>query len=250
MTVAGGLEGADLADLVGLREILALADPEGTLAAIGMKRIEIGTEALSLLPEVVSEPPAVRMSCSPMDATPTRRADGNPKAEAERMLAGRFEVRHAVLGEGRTQLHADEGVLAEVESAVAWADCVVTVGSGTVTDICKEARACASPLIVVQTAASVNAFSDNVSVLLKSGTKRTVPSCWPDALLVDLSTLADASPAKNLSDFGDIISMWDAPADWYLDSGVGMPMAIQRDAGELPLRLWDLPRPKDPEGSG
>jgi hypothetical protein len=30
MTVAGGLEGADPADLVGLREILALADPEGS----------------------------------------------------------------------------------------------------------------------------------------------------------------------------------------------------------------------------
>jgi hypothetical protein len=56
---------------------------------------------------------------------------------------------------------------------------------------------------------------------------------------VDRSTLADASPAKNLSGtVTDIISMWDAPADWYLDSGVGMPMAIQRGAGELPPRLW------------
>jgi hypothetical protein len=67
---------------------------------------------------------------------------------------------------------------------------------------------------------------------------------------VDRSTLADASPANNLSGtVTDIISMWDAPADWYLDSGVGMPMAIQRGAGELPPRLWELPRPKDPEGS-
>jgi glycerol-1-phosphate dehydrogenase [NAD(P)+] len=74
----------------------------------------------------------------------------------------------------------------------------------------------------VQTAASVNAFSDDVSVLLKSGTKRSVPSRWPDALLVDLRTLADAPPAMNLAGFGDIISMWTAPADWYLASAVGM----------------------------
>ena len=41
--------------------------------------------------------------------------------------------------------------------------------------------------MVVQTAASVNAFSDDMAVLLKAGAKRTVPSRWPDALLVDLS---------------------------------------------------------------
>jgi glycerol-1-phosphate dehydrogenase [NAD(P)+] len=185
-----------------------------------MRRIEIGPEALALLPEVVSElvpegreAPRVVLAT---DATPMRRKGGDPKAEAERLLAGRFEVRRTVLGEGRAQLHADEEALAEAEAAVRDADCVVVVGSGTITDVCKEAtaRAGAPPLIVVQTAASVNAFSDDVSVLLKSGTKRTVPSRWPDALLVDLVTLADAPPAMNLAGFGDIISMWTAPARW------------------------------------
>jgi len=45
MTVAGRLEGADPADLDGLREALGLADPEGRLTPIGMRRIEIGAEA-------------------------------------------------------------------------------------------------------------------------------------------------------------------------------------------------------------
>jgi glycerol-1-phosphate dehydrogenase [NAD(P)+] len=228
MTLADRLEGADPTDLGGLREALELADPEGRLAPIGMERIEISPDALSLLPEVVAEfargdreAPSVVLA---MDATPMRRNDGDPKAEAEHLLAGRFEVRRAVLGEGRDQLHADEEALAEAKSAVRGADCVVAVGSGTVTDVCKEAtaRTGAPPLVVVQTAASVNAFSDDVSVLLRSGTKRTVPSRWPDALLVDLATLADAPPAMNLAGFGDIISMWTAPADWYLASAVGM----------------------------
>ena len=226
--MTGKLEGADPTDLAGLREALALADPEGSLAPIGMGRIEIGADVLSLLPDVVSdlapegrEAPRVVLAT---DATPMRRKGGDPKAEAERLLAGRFEVRRTVLGEGRAQLHADEEALAEAEAAVRDADCVVVVGSGTITDVCKEAtaRAGAPPLIVVQTAASVNAFSDDVSVLLKSGTKRTVPSRWPDALLVDLVTLADAPPAMNLAGFGDIISMWTAPADWYLASAIGM----------------------------
>jgi glycerol-1-phosphate dehydrogenase [NAD(P)+] len=197
-----------------------------------MRRIEIGPDALGRLPEVVSElarggrggreaPRVVLVT----DATPMRRGEGDPKAEAERLLAGRFEVRRAGLGEGQeTQLHADERALAEARAAVAGADCVVAVGSGTVTDVCKAATAWvgAPPLVVVQTAASVNAFSDDVSVLLKSGTKRTVPSRWPEALLVDLATLADAPPAMNLAGFGDLISMWTAPADWYLASAVGM----------------------------
>ncbi|HLL98517.1 MAG TPA: iron-containing alcohol dehydrogenase, partial [Rubrobacteraceae bacterium] len=224
MTVAGRLEGADPTDLAGLREALALADPEGKLAPIGMSSIEIGGDALSLLPEVVSKFARGPRVVLAMDATPMRRAGGDLKDEAERLLAQHFEVRRAVVGEGRAQLHADEEALAEAEAAVAGADCVVAVGSGTVTDVCKEAtaRADAPPLVVVQTAASVNAFSDDVSVLLKSGTKRTVPSRWPDALLVDLATLDDAPPAMNLAGFGDIISMWTAPADWYLASAVGM----------------------------
>ena len=93
-------------------------------------------------------------------------------------------------------MHADEEALAEAEAAVAGADCAVVVGSGTITDVCKEAtrRTGGSPLVVVQTAASVNAFSDDMAVLLKSGTKRTVPSRWPDALLVDLKALAGRLP--------------------------------------------------------
>src|ERR687889_201294 len=126
MTVASGLEGADPTDLAGLREALALADPEG-------QRVVLVT-----------------------DATPMRRNDGDPKDEAERLLAQQFEVRRVVLGEGRgAHLHADEEVLAEARTAVSGADCVVVIGSGTVTDVCKEATARTdAPLVVVQTAAS------------------------------------------------------------------------------------------------
>ena len=224
-----------------------------------MSRIEIAAAALGRLPEVVSEftragHEAQRIVLV-MDATPMRRNDGDPKDEAERLLAQQFEVRRVVLGEGReAQLHADEEVLAEARTAVSDADCVVVVGSGTVTDVCKEATVDGPPLVVVQSAASVNAFSDDVSVLLKSGTKRTVPSRWPDALIVDLRTLADAPPAMNLAGFGDIISMWSAPADWYLASAVGMdesyhpaPVAMLYKQGRDLLDNAAALRRRDPE---
>ena len=241
MTTAEDLARADPTDLDGLRAALRSADPEGRLAPVAMDRIEIGPEALYLLPDVVSGLKGGGRVALVADATPMRRAGGDLKEEAESLLGGRFEVRRAVIGEGRTDLHADEEALAETEAAVAGADCVVVVGSGTITDLCKEAtrRTGAPPLVVVQTAASVNAFSDDMAVLLKSGTKRTVPSRWPDALLVDLTVLADAPPEMNLAGFGDLMAMWTAPADWFLARAVGMddsyhpaPVGMLRERGQ------------------
>lgn len=219
---------ADPTDLGGLREELHNADPEGRLAPLGMQRIEIGPEALYLLPEAVSEllqgdyeSPRVVLV---MDATPMRRDGKDLKAEAESLLAGRFEVKRAVIGAGHDELHADEEALNEAEAVVADADCVAVVGSGTITDICKVAthRTGGAPLVVVQTAASVDGYSDDVSVVLKSGVKRTIPSCWPDTLLVDLPTVAQAPTAMTTAGFGDAISLYTAPADCYLASIMGL----------------------------
>lgn len=219
---------ADPTDLNGLRETLSAADPEGRLEPLGMRRIEVGPEALYLLPEAVSEllrghsesPRIVLVT----DATPMQRDGKDLKAEAERLLAGRFEVEWVVIGGHHDELHADEEALDEAVAAVTDADCVVVVGSGTITDICKVAtqRVGGTPLVVAQTAASVDGYSDDVSVVLKSGVKRTIPSRWPDVLLVDLPTVAQAPAAMTAAGFGDAVSLYTAPADWYLASLVGL----------------------------
>ncbi len=253
------LGGADPTDLPALRGALAAADPDAGLAPIGMERVEIGAEALYRLPQTVADlvgdrgAPRVVMV---VDATPMSRGRTDLKSEAGRLLADVFETRRAVIGAGRTELHGDERALAETENAVQGADCAVVVGSGTITDLAKEAtrRAGGVPLVVVQTAASVNAFSDDMAVLLQNGAKRTVPSRWPDALLVDLSTLADAPPEMNLAGFGDLISGWTAPADWYLATAIGMddsyhpaPVAMLREGGRALLDAAPRLRDRDPE---
>lgn len=225
MTITEELTRADPTDLEALREALADSDPDGKLSPIGMSRIEIGPHALEHLPKVVSELARGRRVMLVADATTMSRNGGDPKGLAAQLLEERFELGRAVIGPRREgELHADEEALSEMEEAVDGADCVVVVGSGTITDLCKDAthRKGSPPLVVVQTAASVNAFSDDMSVLLQEGAKRTVSSRWPDALLIDLPTLADAPPAMNLAGFGDLLAMWTAPADWYLASAVGM----------------------------
>lgn len=218
---------ADPTDLVGLRESLARSDPEGRLSPLGMKRTEIGTNVLDLLPECVAElvvdgnPRILLVS----DATRITRSGEDLKERVEEILSERYErVERVVIGAGHARLHADEEALSEAEAAVAGVDCVVVVGSGTITDICKVAvhRTGRGSLVVVQTAASVDGFSDDVSVVLKSGVKRTIPSRWPDILLADLPTIAEAPFAMTASGYGDAISMYTAPADWRLASLVGL----------------------------
>jgi glycerol-1-phosphate dehydrogenase [NAD(P)+] len=213
----------DPTDLGDLRRRLA-DDPTGRRRPIGLGTIRIGPDALAHLADEVAavrrDGPVVLV----VDETPMRRADRDLKADVAAILATRFPTRTAVMRGASGELHADADALAQADAGIDGAGCVVSVGSGTVTDIAKDAsmRAGAIPFVVVQTAVSVNAFSDDMAVLLRDGVKRTVPSRWPDALIVDLGVIADAPPAMNRAGFGELCAMFTAPADWYLASAVGL----------------------------
>jgi glycerol-1-phosphate dehydrogenase [NAD(P)+] len=117
-------------------------------------------------------------------------------------------------------VHADELTVAAARASAADAGCVVTVGSGTITDIGKAAAPGGTPLVAVQTATSVNGYADPFSVLLRHGVKRTTPSRWPDALVVDPAVLQDAPAELNRAGAGDLMAMFTATADWYLASAM------------------------------
>jgi len=228
----------DPADLEQVRALLRAADPENRLAPIGLRRIFVGPDALSVLPAMVAEIARGPRVVLVMDRTPMRRGDRDLKPYVARLLRERFALDVAVIGADQPEIHGDERDLAEVKAAVNGAGCVVALGSGTITDLCKEGTRQAGnlPLIVVQTAASVNAFSDDMAVLVRSGTKRTTASRWVDALLIDLQILADAPLPMTLAGFGDLMAVWTAPADWYLASLLGMdssyhpaPVAMLRE---------------------
>lgn len=213
----------DPTDLDGLRRRLA-DDPTGRRHPIGLGAVRIALDALDHL---VTDVATVRRDgpvVVVMDATPMRRAGRDLKIEVHARLSSTFPTTTVTLTAADGELHADAAALATTDAAIAGAGCVVSVGSGTVTDVAKDAsmRAGGIPFVVVQTAVSVNAFSDDMAVLLRDGVKRTVPSRWPDVLLVDLQVIAEAPPAMNRAGFGELCSMFTAPADWYLASAVGV----------------------------
>lgn len=226
------IDRAPAADLETIRTRMAPGD--GVAAGrrpIGLRSIDIGPDALAALAATVADAMThggisadgdiVVMT----DRTPMRRGAGDPKADAVAALAGTFgaaRVRHVVIGADRAELHADPSALAEADDALVGAAVAVSIGSGTVTDIVKDATFRAGcPFVAVQTAVSVNAFSDDMAVLLRDGVKRTVPSHWPDALLVDLQVIADAPAVMNRAGFGELTAMFTAPADWYLATAIG-----------------------------
>ncbi|MGK2849456.1 MAG: iron-containing alcohol dehydrogenase [Candidatus Limnocylindrales bacterium] len=255
--LAGGPSLPDPTDIDALRVRLAAdgeADPRRR--PIGLDRVQIGPDALDHLVAVVRDLRAAGPVVVIVDTTAMRRSGEDLKARVVADLSAHFDTRVAVIEADGAELHADGAALAQADRAIAGAGCVVAVGSGTITDIAKDAsmRAGDIPFVVVQTAVSVNAFSDDMAVLLRDGVKRTVPSRWPDALIVDLAVIADAPAAMNRAGFGELCSMFTAPADWYLATAIGMDdgydrgvVDLFRDGAEALLAGADRVRVSDPE---
>jgi glycerol-1-phosphate dehydrogenase [NAD(P)+] len=219
-------EGADA------RTTSSLAEAESRLSRdgqrdrrrpIGLRQVVQGEDVLGALPELVAALAAPGPVLVLGDAMPMRRGGVDLKPHVASLLAG-HDARLVTLGEPGEELHADMAAIDAARAALAGAGCVVAVGSGTLCDIGKKATEGQppTPYIVVQTACSVNAFSDDMAVLLLHGAKRTLPSRWPDALVIDLGVIADAPLTLNQAGVGELTSMFTGPSDWRLADLAGL----------------------------
>ena len=107
---------------------------------------------------------------------------------------------------------------------------VLSVGSGTVTDITKHAcylyqqeqGTSSLPFVVYQTANSVSAYTSNMAPTFIDGVKRTLPSRYPDLLICDLETLRDAPRSMTVAGVGDLLAAFSSYADWWLAYRLGL----------------------------
>jgi glycerol-1-phosphate dehydrogenase [NAD(P)+] len=230
-----------IGDLAAVEDHLASADPDGALVPCGIRRVLLGRDVLpqvaDALGALLAEHPGRPVVTLLVDATPIRRRGEDVKHQVAQVLGDRFDVRMEVLVDDHPALHADERAVDTAIAAASGTDAVVTVGGGTMTDIGKLAALAAGdvPLACVQTAASVDGYTDNVSVVLRSGVKRTVPSRWPDVVVADVATISEAPAEMNRAGFGEITSMFTAPADWKLAQLCGMDDSFS----EPPVQLLE-----------
>ena len=223
---------SDLSQLDRVRRVLAENDPNQQFTDLGMAEVHISDDVLSLLCSVIDRHVSaagqvagpetqVRMIVDPVMIL---RDGADLKARVEALLTARYAVRRITLDDGHPILHANEPILDAAAEAARGADVVVSVGGGTITDIAKIAveRNGIPVHIVVQTAASVDGYTDNFAVVLQNGVKTTLLSRWPEAVLTDTKVVADAPHYLNASGFGELLSMYSAPGDWFLAARMGM----------------------------
>lgn len=142
----------------------------------------------------------------------------------------------------------DEPTVAAARDAARGATLLLAVGSGTVTDLAKQVGAELDvPVVVVQTAASVNGYADSLSVLVRNGAKRTVPSTWPSALIIDHEVLRAAPDRLTRAGVGDAVAAWCAPADWYLACALGLDRTFHGEVLEPVLDAAQGLLTADPE---
>lgn len=239
-----------------LEEVRRLLGDSPGLKPIGLREVVRGRDALRTLDAVLE-----RCGAS-SDATVTILSDTTPKrygqvdvldVALETLLEWSVEVVRVAPEQGNAIVIADEQTVAATMSRVrATAPrALVTVGSGTISDIGKVvADELLIPHVIVQTAASVNGFADDQSVLLKHGVKRTTQSQWPSALIIDTWVVAEAPSAMTRSGLGDELSMFTAGADWYLGNAIGYDTSfssaitslMRREVDDLLSRAGDVGR--------
>ena len=234
-----GLTIADLSHLDRIDAAMKRNDPRGQFADLGMKEVIIAEDVLAVLPDVVArhiaaagrpERADIRVVVDPVTIL---RAGRDLKADVIALLSRSHNVSRVEMDDGADVLHADEPILALAAERVRGADCIVSIGGGTITDVAKVAsvRSGVPVHVVIQTAASVDGFTDNFSVVLQNGVKKTSLSRWPDAVLGDVRTIAEAPRHMTAAGMGEMMSMFCAPGDWYLAAQLGV------DASFTPVLL-------------
>ena len=223
-------------DVDAVRAFIAERDPHGALPPCHIRSVNIGDDVLGGVADHARALAPDGTRCVLLvDPVRISRDGCDIKDVVESALRRHFHVERVVLDDGTPTLHASDEMLDAATAAVRGAAVVVALGGGTVTDIGKWAcsRDGLIPLVVVQTAASVDGFTDDVSVVLRSGVKRTLPSRWPDVIVSDVTTIAQAPAAMNRAGYGEMVSMFVAPLDWFLSGRLGLDPTFHDGAVQL-----------------
>ena len=167
-----------------------------------------------------------------MDRTPMQREGADLKSLIlERLKSAGWQADVIWLEADHTgQVHTDFSQINYVKARLQSNAGVLSVGSGTVTDIAKHACHVYEqenaidplPFVVYQTANSVSAYTSNMAPTFVDGVKRTLPSRYPDVLVCDLETLRDAPQAMTVAGVGDLLASFGSYADWWLAYRLGM----------------------------
>ncbi|QOX62818.1 sn-glycerol-1-phosphate dehydrogenase [Anoxybacterium hadale] len=107
-------------------------------------------------------------------------------------------------------------IMADLDDTI---DFMIAVGSGAVNDLARFISSrCRIPYISIPTAASMDGYSAEVSLLVLNGIKKTLNATHPTAIYADTSILKNAPPKLVAAGFGDLICKKTAAFDWRISN--------------------------------
>lgn len=200
---------------------------------IPLKTMLIESNAIYRTPEVLREvlSSGELQVLLVMDPSPMRREASDLKSlVAEIIASAGWRIEKLVLQpDSSGQVHTDLHQIGVVKDRIRPGLVVLSVGSGTVTDITKHAchlyeqeQGSHVPFVVFQTANSVSAYTSSMAPTFIDGVKRTLDSRYPDALICDLETLRDAPRPMTVAGVGDMLAIFVSFPDWTLAHRLGM----------------------------
>ncbi|HIT69165.1 MAG TPA: sn-glycerol-1-phosphate dehydrogenase [Candidatus Aphodomonas merdavium] len=178
------------------------------------KDIYIGKGLIGRVPEFVRHA-GLGTHCVLVADDVTYRVAGHAVESA--LVGAGFDVTACVLHrEGETL--PDDGACGEVLLSITQqTEFLVSVGSGTVTDIVRiNAARTGLKFVSVATAPSMDGYASAVAPLLHRGVKIQRPAVCPDVIVCDLDVLSTAPMEMIASGVGDVLGKYIAKVDWQL----------------------------------
>ncbi len=132
----------------------------------------------------------------------------------ESLLTAGFALKEHLYGDLRV---ADMEQVEELEGLCADIEGILSVGTGSLNDICRLAAFRQNKeFAIFATAPSMDGFASNSSPITKNNFKVSYPARQPSVILADTKILADSPAELKSAGFGDMIGKYTALADWRI----------------------------------
>ena len=224
--------------------------PCGREHTTDLRAVEIGEDVLAQTARILSDNAFPKRLLAVADRNTLSAADGI----LDVLEIGGFDVRQMVYDDLRTAHQRDvENVLEELS----YTDAVLSIGTGSLNDICRRAAFLANkPFAIFATAPSMDGFASDTAPITDHNFKTSLPARQPAVILADTRILAAAPAELKAAGYGDMLAKIIAIADWRIANlTIGeyyCPKVadLTRDALQKMVALTDRVQTKDRAAAG
>lgn len=222
----------------------------GELHRLPIKKVSASPNAISEINQFLQTVPVEGKKVLILCDNITVEIAGN-KLEAE--LKQNYQTKMLVLKPlGYKAVHAEEAYFPSIIEAASDCDFILTVGTGSVTDMGKHSGTVLNiPVVSFPTAPSMNAYTSTVAAYIAGGVKQTnvIKPCV--AVTIDKKINAEAPMILIQAGFADSLAKAFANGDWKVNSILagesycGLPMKISGNSERMYKDKGDLIQARD-----